>query len=170
MTRSRSRAISLADDLLRRGFARFNIDWRDLARIYPQVVLRRWSRYALAVLLPLDLASTVMRYLAGWRTFQAYVGLGLAVWVGAALTVTILEYRRYQREPREPEAIGQDSILERGDDLAALDDIPGDVVSLVAAGKKIQAIKRYREVTGVGLKEAKTIVDGLRRRPSGGAR
>jgi ribosomal protein L7/L12 len=41
------------------------------------------------------------------------------------------------------------------------DDMPADVISLVAAGKKIQAIKRYRDLTGVGLKEAKTTIDSL---------
>jgi acyl-coenzyme A synthetase/AMP-(fatty) acid ligase len=47
--------------------------------------------------------------------------------------------------------------------LASLsrDDIPADVIGLVAAGKKIRAIKRYRELTGVGLREAKTVVDAL---------
>jgi hypothetical protein len=45
--------------------------------------------------------------------------------------------------------------------LAAVsrDDIPADVISLVAAGKKIQAIKRCRELTGGSLQEAKVIID-----------
>ena len=34
-----------------------------------------------------------------------------------------------------------------------------DVVRLINAGKKIEAIKVYREHTGVGLKEAKDVVD-----------
>lgn len=41
------------------------------------------------------------------------------------------------------------------------DDIPADVIGLVTAGKKIQAIRRYRELTGVGLPEAKAVIDGL---------
>jgi ribosomal protein L7/L12 len=41
------------------------------------------------------------------------------------------------------------------------DDIPADVIGLVAAGKKIRAIKRYRELTGAGLREAKVIIDSL---------
>jgi ribosomal protein L7/L12 len=47
--------------------------------------------------------------------------------------------------------------------LAALsgDDIPVDVLGLVAAGKKISAVKRYRELTGAGLREAKAVIDGL---------
>lgn len=36
-----------------------------------------------------------------------------------------------------------------------------EVQALVAQGKKIEAIKRTREATGLGLKEAKDYVDGL---------
>lgn len=41
------------------------------------------------------------------------------------------------------------------------DDIPADVIELAAAGKKIHAIKRYRELTGAGLREAKDVIDSL---------
>ena len=36
-----------------------------------------------------------------------------------------------------------------------------EVVALAQSGKKIEAIKRYRELTGVGLAEAKEAVDRL---------
>jgi ribosomal protein L7/L12 len=36
-----------------------------------------------------------------------------------------------------------------------------EVVALASQGKKIEAIKRYRELTGVGLAEAKDAVDRL---------
>ena len=39
--------------------------------------------------------------------------------------------------------------------------IPADIVDLVRAGNKIEAIKRYRELTGVGLKEAKDAIDEI---------
>jgi hypothetical protein len=39
--------------------------------------------------------------------------------------------------------------------------LPPAFFEAVAADKKIQAIKIYREVTGVGLKEAKDYVDAL---------
>ncbi|MEU4342731.1 ribosomal protein L7/L12 [Nocardia sp. NPDC023852] len=35
----------------------------------------------------------------------------------------------------------------------------GQIDALLAEGKKIQAIKRYRELTGSGLKEAKEAVE-----------
>ncbi|WP_405916572.1 ribosomal protein L7/L12 [Streptomyces sp. NBC_00728] len=36
-----------------------------------------------------------------------------------------------------------------------------EVVALLQEGKKIQAIRAYREVTGAGLKEAKEAVEGM---------
>jgi ribosomal protein L7/L12 len=36
-----------------------------------------------------------------------------------------------------------------------------ELVSLLGEGKKIEAIKRYRERTGAGLKEARDAVEGL---------
>jgi ribosomal protein L7/L12 len=39
--------------------------------------------------------------------------------------------------------------------------IPMDVQVLVSQGKKIEAIKMYRELTGVGLAEAKLAVERL---------
>jgi ribosomal protein L7/L12 len=41
------------------------------------------------------------------------------------------------------------------------EDIPADVIGLIAADKKIRAIKRYRELTGAGLREAKAVIDSL---------
>ena len=39
--------------------------------------------------------------------------------------------------------------------------VPSDVVEALRRGAKIEAIKRYRQATGVGLKEAKDFVEGL---------
>jgi hypothetical protein len=39
-------------------------------------------------------------------------------------------------------------------------ELPAEVVSLVAAGKKIQAVKRYRDLTGLSLQEAKMRIYG----------
>jgi ribosomal protein L7/L12 len=38
---------------------------------------------------------------------------------------------------------------------------PAEVIELVQQGDRIMAVKRYRELTGVGLKEAKEAVDAL---------
>lgn len=40
-------------------------------------------------------------------------------------------------------------------------DLPSEIVHLVSTGRKIQAIKRYREMYGVGLKEAKDGVEAI---------
>lgn len=55
------------------------------------------------------------------------------------------------------------SILEKIAKQIGVPEPPVDSVikALVAEGKKIEAIKRYREITGVGLKEAKDYIDSL---------
>ena len=42
-------------------------------------------------------------------------------------------------------------------------DAEAQIVALIEAGKKIQAIKAYREATGEGLKAAKDAVDAMDR-------
>ena len=42
--------------------------------------------------------------------------------------------------------------------------LPPSVVDAVQRGKKIEAIKRYRESTGIGLKEAKEFIEDVQRR------
>ena len=43
-------------------------------------------------------------------------------------------------------------------------DLPSAVVEAVARGNKIEAIKRYREATAAGLKEAKDFIEEIQRR------
>lgn len=43
-------------------------------------------------------------------------------------------------------------------------DVPADVREALDTGNRILAIKRFREATGVGLKEAKEFIDEVRRR------
>lgn len=62
-----------------------------------------------------------------------------------------------------------DLILEHlGLELAA-DDLLQEVRDLIAPGPshKIEVIKRYRELTGAGLYDAKTAIDGMARAPRG---
>lgn len=40
-------------------------------------------------------------------------------------------------------------------------DIDDEICELLSSGKKIKAVKRYREITGLGLKESKDYVDLL---------
>lgn len=39
--------------------------------------------------------------------------------------------------------------------------VPIEIIRLLSMGQKIQAIKVYQEMTGVGLKEAKDAIDAL---------
>ena len=67
----------------------------------------------------------------------------------------------------EPAGFGFDSgFSEPAADVAAEDP---RVIELITSGKQIQAIKLYRELTGVGLAEAKDAVDRLAEmhRPTG---
>ena len=41
------------------------------------------------------------------------------------------------------------------------DEVRDELKDLVLKGKKIEAIKKYRKLTGIGLKEAKAYVDSL---------
>lgn len=41
------------------------------------------------------------------------------------------------------------------------ENIDNELKSLISGGKKIKAIKRYRMVTGLGLKESKEYIDSL---------
>jgi hypothetical protein len=43
-------------------------------------------------------------------------------------------------------------------------DVPREVADAIQQGRKIAAIKVYREMRGVGLKEAKDFVEALQRR------
>ena len=47
-------------------------------------------------------------------------------------------------------------------------DVPADVREALERGETIAAIKRFREATGAGLKEAKAFVDEVRRRSADG--
>jgi large subunit ribosomal protein L7/L12 len=47
-----------------------------------------------------------------------------------------------------------------GDDAGAADSGTVDVILASAGGQKINVIKAVREITGLGLKEAKDLVDG----------
>ncbi len=42
-----------------------------------------------------------------------------------------------------------------------IENIDDELKNLIKEGKKVKAIKRYREVTGFGLKESKEYIDSL---------
>ena len=65
---------------------------------------------------------------------------------------------------RAPMSHGNFATSSTGFDLSSVVDQAGrikEVVELVRAGKKIEAIKLYREITGMDLKEAKEAVEAI---------
>lgn len=77
---------------------------------------------------------------------------GLILLLAAKNNVTVVDAPR----PRPPPGVVLPS---PGSTPAGLE----PVVEALGAGQKIEAIKRYRELTGVGLKEAKDAVEALER-------
>ena len=59
------------------------------------------------------------------------------------------------------EDIAREARLESDDEVQRLDVDMFAILDLLRAGKKIEAIKRYQQSTGVGLKEAKDAVEAL---------
>lgn len=58
--------------------------------------------------------------------------------------------------------------METGEATESEDDyVRGEMARLVASGNKMQAIKLYRETTGLGLKESKDAIDALERQLRG---
>jgi hypothetical protein len=60
-------------------------------------------------------------------------------------------------------------LKQAGIDYDPYTNLPLDVVDAVKRGNKIGAIKRYRERTGVGLKEAKDVIEEVQRRAGVGS-
>ncbi|GGP39753.1 hypothetical protein [Streptomyces calvus] len=77
------------------------------------------------------------------------------------LGVTTLQTRLARAERRAARAERKlDLVLAH---LGLREETPGhdEVVALVREGRKVQAVKRYREITGADLLEAKEAVDRL---------
>ena len=95
-----------------------------------------------------------------------------AKWPGGSPPPNFIEQVRAYREKHgvglkeakdavEAQLLGQPTPLR---DEKAILSASEEVAALVRAGKKLEAIKRYREQTGMGLAEAKAAVDALARR------
>ena len=82
------------------------------------------------------------------------------------MTVSMDELRPYfDQIGRRLESLEQQMILVSAkaglDYTPVTEGVPQEVVALVRAGDMLGAIKRYRELTGFGLDEAKRVVQGL---------
>jgi ribosomal protein L7/L12 len=65
--------------------------------------------------------------------------------------------RRFQRLEAQVALLSQKAGLPFDDPTA----VPVEVVELAQAGRTTEAVKRYRELTGTTLVEAKNVVDAL---------
>src|SRR5215208_1475456 len=83
-------------------------------------------------------------------------------------TMTVLELVELKNKIEEewgitaaaPVAVAAPGAAVAGDGAAAEEQTSFDVVLTAAGGQKIQVIKVVRAITGLGLKEAKDLVDG----------
>ena len=89
--------------------------------------------------------------------------------LGLFLFIAFLERRLIRMENRLAKFIPIDAKLDLLLKAARLEydplaQLPGEVVTALQAGKKIEAIKHYREATSVSLAEAKAVIEEAQRR------
>lgn len=86
----------------------------------------------------------------------ALIEAALCMPIVAWAVIDLRRRPRRRRELRERAALVSAQVA-----AMSRDDVPADVLALVAADKKIEAIRRFRELTGAGLKESKDFIDAL---------
>jgi ribosomal protein L7/L12 len=97
---------------------------------------------------------------------------GAAGLAALLLTVTLFRLRSLERRVAAISRLDAklDALLQHaGVDFNPYGHVPPDVVDALKRGEKIEAIKRYREGTGAGLKDAKDFVEEVQRRAGMGA-
>src|SRR5262249_14105583 len=88
------------------------------------------------------------------------------VWLALMMVVTLVRLASLERRIgalSRIEAKLDALVTHAGIDFDPYDQVPQAVVEALRRGEKIQAIKLYRESTGVGLREAKEFVEDLQR-------
>ncbi|MBK1783532.1 hypothetical protein [Prauserella cavernicola] len=88
--------------------------------------------------------------------------LGFLVVAGAIMVGSLSANRRHEQTTRRLNLIERklDALLDNAGVTLAEPDMP-EVVDLLRQGKKVKAVKTYRERTGAGLKEAADAVEQL---------
>jgi len=87
------------------------------------------------------------------------IGVGIAL-LFARLSAVERRLSRLSRLDAKVDALLRNS----GIQFDEFQDVPPDVREALQQGETILAIKRFRQATGAGLKEAKEFVDEIRRR------
>ncbi len=70
----------------------------------------------------------------------------LSVFAGMAFVFVLILFSRKRSEPRAPAVLTEPSV---------------EVRQLASAGKKIQAIKLYRQQTGATLRDSKSVIENI---------
>jgi hypothetical protein len=84
----------------------------------------------------------------------------------AAVVVRLTSSERHVRVPTRLEAKLDALLKHQGIQFDPYADVAPSVLDALRRGKKIEAIKEYRAVSGAGLKEAKEYVEERQRRAS----
>jgi ribosomal protein L7/L12 len=79
-----------------------------------------------------------------------FVGAGLLLWIVSSISQIRSDIARIN--------VNLSKIAKQ---VGVPDTITDELKSLILEGKKVEAIKKYRIATGLGLKEAKEYVDSL---------
>ncbi|HWP58544.1 MAG TPA: ribosomal protein L7/L12 [Candidatus Acidoferrales bacterium] len=95
-----------------------------------------------------------------WDLLWIFVVVSAAAAV-ASLIATALERARWSRLEGKIDRLLDGASTAREKAEAAPADVPAGVLEALERGNKIEAIKRYRAVTGVDLAEAKAFVERL---------
>ena len=90
---------------------------------------------------------------------SAMIGIAVAI-VLTRLSAIERRLNRLSRLDAKVDALLRGS----GIQFDAMQDVPPDVREAIERGETILAIRRFRQATGAGLKEAKDFVDEVRRR------
>jgi ribosomal protein L7/L12 len=92
---------------------------------------------------------------------------------GAVIALLYIRLRGVEQQLRRLSRLDAkvDALLSHaGVEFDSYHDVPADVREALERGETVLAIKRFRQATGVGLKEAKTFVEEVRRRRLYGSR
>jgi hypothetical protein len=117
----------------------------------------RWGVWAWPV------ACIAMRAFLEWGGFMAdYVTAILLIWIIIGLIFHGLELAQLRKRLAALSRIEAklDLVLQHaGLKYVPYANLPAPVINALQNGKKIEAIKLYREATGAGLKEAKDLIE-----------
>ncbi len=85
---------------------------------------------------------------------------GSSFWSGAILAAIIILYLEVAGAKDELKKLNTNLLKILKAD-SPVENIDKELIDLIIQGKKIKAVKRYRDVSGYGLKESKEYIDKL---------